>query len=127
VKTEPEGGIPLVGPLARSREQLKTKLSTRARSVLRRLVNANHLRIRGDRREGADDLDFTGLSDVELLRRASKVEPPISYESLVKRTQGCGRVTAREACAAMGLPVQPEKLTHKAQCPRCGHVFGGGK
>jgi hypothetical protein len=96
-------------------------LSGRARTILQHIVSVDHERIRGN------PILAISLTDVELLRRAAKVEPPLSFHVLRTRYRGCGAVTAREICEAMGLPVHPGKLTGNAQCPRCGHVFGGGK
>ena len=103
-------------PLQRSLKP--SKLTSRARNVLVKLVEAEHMRRR--KREA----DLSDLSEVELLRRASNVEPPITYDLLFKRTLHCGRLTSMEICVAMGLPTA---MGHRAQCPRCGHVFGGGE
>lgn len=103
-------------PLQRSLKP--TKLSARARNVLIKLVEAEHLRRR--KREA----DLSCLSEVELLRRAANIDPPLSYDMLTKRAARCGRVTAAQICVAMGLPTT---TSHMAQCPRCGHVFGGVK
>lgn len=94
----------------------KDRLSSRARGVLQYIVSAEHERIR------KHPILAISLTDTELLRRAAKVEPPLSFHTLRTRYRNCGAVTAREICAAMGLPVVAE---HKVQCPRCGHVFGG--
>ena len=115
-----EEGVPLAGTLARTRAQLKSKLSPRARGVLCRLVSEYY-----SAKFHHPNLDLSKLSEVELLRRASKVEPPITHESLLRRTRGCGKVVARQVCEALGLPVG--NPNGAAQCPRCGHVFGGGK
>ena len=97
----------------------KDRLSSRARGVLQYIVSAEHERMR------KHPILAISLTDTELLRRAAKVEPPLSYDRLRTRFARCGAVTAREVCVALGLPVQPPKLTYKVQCPRCGHVFGG--
>ena len=111
-------GESLLGALQQALK--KFDLSARARRVLFDVVSADHARRRGKTLHVCPN-------DVELLRRAARVEPPLSFHVLRTRYRNCGVVTAREICLAMGLPVQPEKLTHKAQCPRCGHVFGGSK
>lgn len=95
-------------------------LSARARRVLFDVVSADHARRRGKTLSVAPN-------DVELLRRASKVEPPLSYDRLRTRFSRCGAVTAREICVALGLPTQAPKLSKVVQCPRCGHCFGGSK
>ena len=96
-------------------------LSTRARTVLIKLAFPT-----------ADALthhqavnDKIGITDANLLRRALKIRPPLSYERLRGWAQGCGRVTAIEICNAVGLPVP--HVHANVQCPRCGHVFGGSK
>lgn len=119
MKADVEEGIPLVGALSRTQAAMKGKLSTRARAILGYIVEADHLRRRHVHILGA------GLTEVELLRRAAKVEPPLSFEALRTRYRNCGRVTATEICEALGLPTQ--KFSGRAQCPRCGHIFGGGK
>lgn len=123
MKREEQEGAPLIGALVRTSAQLKGKLSTRARNVLEGVVEGV---VEGDhvKRRGKTIL-AAALTEVELLRRAAKVEPPLSYDRLRTRFARCGAVTAREVCVALGLPVQPPKLTYKVQCPRCGHVFGG--
>jgi hypothetical protein len=113
-----EGDENLAGALRRTMQPFD--LSARARKVLFDIVNADHARRRGRTLHVC-------LNDVELLRRAAKVEPPLSYERLRTRFARCGAVTAREICVALNLPVQPARLTHRVQCPRCGHCFGGGK
>lgn len=119
MKREEQEGALLIGALVRTSAQLKGKLSTRARNVLEWVVEGDHVKRRGKAILAA------ALTEVELLRRAAKVEPPLSYDRLRTRFARCGAVTAREVCVALGLPVQPPKLTYKVQCPRCGHVFGG--
>ena len=121
MKREEQEGAPLIGALVRTSAQLKGKLSTRARNVLEWVVEGDHVKRRGKAILAA------ALTEVELLRRAAKVQPPLSFHTLRTRYRNCGAVTAREICEAMGLPVQPASLTHRVQCPRCGHVFGGGK
>ena len=99
----------------------KGRLSTRARNVLLDVVEAAHFQARGR------EVNLADLTVVELLRRAAKVEPPLSFHTLAARYRNCGAVTAKEICDAMGLPAQPDRLTHRVQCPRCGHAFGGAK
>ena len=96
-------------------------LSTRARTVLVKLTfptadALTHLQAAKER---------TVVTDQELLRRALKTKPPLSYARLRGWAQGCGRVTAVEICNAVGLPIP--HVHANVQCPRCGHVFGGSK
>jgi hypothetical protein len=66
------------------------------------------------------------LTDAELIRRASKIVPPLSYDALKRRVRNCGTKTATELSKALGLP-HPPYGKRMQQCPRCGHVFGGSK
>jgi hypothetical protein len=113
-----EGDEDLVGVLRRTMQPFD--LSARARKVLFDVVSADHARRRGKTLH-------VRPNDVELLRRAARVEPPLSYDRLRTRFARCGAVTAREICVALNLPVQPAKPAHRVQCPRCGHCFGGSK
>jgi hypothetical protein len=106
----------LESPLQRSLR--KGRLSTRARSVLLDVVEAAHFQARGR------EVNLADLTDVELLRRAAKVEPPLSFHAL-RMKRNCGPVTAAEICAALGLP--SETARGRVQCPRCGHTFGGAR
>jgi hypothetical protein len=93
-------------------------LSTRAYNVLDRIVNADHAQKSGK------TLELGSLSVKEVLRRAARIDsPPLTYHALLARFHHCGKKTAREIALALGLPLPPRDL---AQCPRCGHVFGGG-
>jgi len=102
--------------------QGKSELSARALGVLHSAVRADHDRCHGLDHGGLFDPRTLSLS--ELLRRAAKIEPPLSYDSLWRRHKRCGKRTAAEVCKSLGLPV-PQPDQKKAQCPRCGHVFGG--
>jgi hypothetical protein len=115
---EADGGESLLVALQQTLKKLD--LSTRARRVLFDVVSADHARRRGKTLH-------IRPNDVELLRRAARVEPPLSYDRLRTRFARCGAVTAREVCVALGLPAQTPKLKSVVQCPRCGHCFGGGK
>lgn len=97
----------------------KNRLSSRARGVLQYIVSAEHERMR------KHPILAISLTDTELLRRAAKVEPPLSFHVLRTRYRNCGVVTAREICVAMGLPSELQKVAQRVQCPRCGHAFGG--
>lgn len=109
---EEREGVPLVGALERTAARLKVKLSTRAYNVLDKVLFEKDERV-----------NRKGLTDVELLRATAKLEPPLSFQVLRARYRNCGVVTAKEICAAMGLPV--EQSGDRVQCPRCGHAFGG--
>jgi hypothetical protein len=91
-------------------------LSTRAMGVLEEIVCADHLASTGKA------LEVGALTTTELLRRATRIDPPLTYYTLQRRFRGCGKKTAVEVAQALGLPLPPP---HPAQCPRCGHVFGG--
>jgi len=97
-----------------------TKLATRARSALDFVVAHG-----GVRDSGLPLFAQSKWTDAELVRRAAKVMPPLSFSSLKGYVPNCGADTAREVCKALGLP--SELPTERAQCPQCGHVFGGEK
>lgn len=111
-----EGDEDLADALRRTMQPFD--LSARARKVLFDVVNADHARRRGKAL-------YVVPGDVELLRRAAKVDPPFSYDRLRTRYARCGAVTAREICVALGLPVHGGVPRTRVQCPRCGHCFGG--
>jgi hypothetical protein len=92
-------------------------LSTRARNVLQHLLSPR------TEWSPSDPFVATSLTDAELLRRVSKLRPPVTYVRLLLEPW-CGLKTSKELCLALGLPMLPKG---KAQCPQCGHVFGGGK
>jgi hypothetical protein len=101
----------------------KTILSTRVRTILRRVVAWNGVYDPGD--PALYHVDHYDLSDIELLRRAAKIKPDLSFRRLAL-VRGCGQTTAREICLAMGLP-EKEVPLERVQCPRCYHVFGGSQ
>jgi hypothetical protein len=99
-------------------------LSTRARNVLRLAISWRGVRM-------PTTLDLyevlpSKLTDAELIRRAAKIKPPLSFHLISQYLPNCGKTTAREVCRAMGLPAVAMPESH-VQCPRCGHVFGGTK
>jgi hypothetical protein len=115
--TEVDDGEALLGTLRQSLKNLD--LSLRAKRVLVGVVEQDHVQRRGK------SVSLHTMSIVELLRRAAKVDPPLSYDRLRTRVGGCGPTTAKEICVAMGLPSEPQRIKKCVQCPRCGHCFGG--
>ena len=90
-------------------------LSTRARNVLQHLLSPR------TEWDPGNPFVATSLTDAELLRRVAKLRPPVSYRKIMLEPH-CGPKTTEDLCKALGLPLLPKG---KAQCPQCGHVFGG--